>query len=116
MIWYCFVSFYVCCIIVKVYTALILLQLSTAIKKYNITAENLYNEDKKGFLIGHTSSTQRIMSVEALRSGQIQYASKDASREFISLLAYIPADGITLPPSLIYKGESGDLQDTWLED
>ena len=56
------------------------------------------------------------MSVEALRSGRIQYASEDGSREFISLLAYISADGTSLPPPLIYKGDSGDLQDTWLED
>ena len=54
--------------------------------------------------------------MEALRSGRIQYASEDGNREFISLLACICADGTTLPPSLIYKGDSGDLRNTWLED
>ena len=34
-------------------------------EKYHITAENLYNWDEKGFLIGHASSTKRIMSLEA---------------------------------------------------
>ena len=92
------------------------LQFIAGIKKYNITAENLYNWDKKGFLIGHASITQRIMSLEALRSGRIQYASEDGSREFISLLACISADGTALPPALIYKGDSLSLQDTWLED
>ena len=55
------------------------------------------------------------MSLDTLKSGRIQYASKDGSREFISLLACISADGTALPPSLIYKGDSGSLQDTWLE-
>ena len=52
------------------------------------------------------------MSIEALKNGRIQYTYKDGSREFISLLAYISVNGTALPPSLIYKGESGSLQDT----
>ena len=53
------------------------------------------------------SATQRIMTLEALLSGRITYASQDGSREFLSLLAYIYADGSALPPALIYKGDSG---------
>ena len=86
-----------------------------AVEKYNITAENIYNWDEKGFVIGQASATQRIMSNEALESGRITRASQDGSREFISLLACISATGAVLPPALIYKGESS-LQDTWLED
>ena len=56
------------------------------------------------------------MSLKALKSGQIKYACEDGNREFISLLACISADGTTLPPSLVYKGDSSSLQDTWLED
>jgi hypothetical protein len=56
------------------------------------------------------------MSLEALQSGRITHASQDGSREFLSLLACIGADGDVIPPALIYQGESGDLQDTWLED
>ena len=87
-----------------------------AIEKYNITADNLYNWDEKGFLIGMASATQRIMALEALLSSRITHASQDGSREFISLLACICADGSALPPALIYKGDSGTLQDTWIED
>lgn len=43
-------------------------------------------------------------------------SNQDGSREFISLLACICADGTALPPALIYQGESGDLQDNWLDD
>lgn len=56
------------------------------------------------------------MTLEALKSGRITHASQDGSREFISLLACICADGSTLPPALIYQGESGTLQDSWIED
>ena len=56
------------------------------------------------------------MSTEALDSGRIQYASQDGSREFISLLACISATGIAIPPALIYQGESGTLQSSWVED
>ena len=84
--------------------------------KYNITADNMYNWDEKGFLIGMASVTQRIMTLEALLSGRITHASQDGSREFISLLVYICADRSALPPALIYKGDSGTLQDTWIKD
>ena len=67
-------------------------------------------------MIGQASATQRIMSLEALESGRITHASQDGNKEFISLLACIGADGIALPPALIYKGDSGILQDTWVED
>ena len=79
------------------------------IEKYNITAENLYNWDGKGFIIRQASATKRIMSAEALQSGRIVSASQDSNREFISLLACISADGTALPLALIYKGESNDL-------
>jgi hypothetical protein len=56
------------------------------------------------------------MSKEALKSSRITKASIDGSREFISLLACICADGSHLPPALIYEGKSYDLQSSWLED
>ena len=85
-------------------------------EKYNVTAENIYNWDKKGFLLGIASTVKRIMSKEALKSGRRRFARQDGSREFISLLACICADGSWLPPSLIYQGESHDLQSSWVEE
>jgi hypothetical protein len=49
------------------------------------------------------------MALEALRSGRITHANQDGNREFLSLLACIGADRNVLPPTLIYKGDSGDL-------
>ena len=59
---------------------------------------------------------KRIVSREALESGRLLGASQDGSREFITLIASICANGTHLPPALIYQSESGDLQDSWLED
>ena len=56
------------------------------------------------------------MTREALERGRIVRASQDGSREFISLLACISTDGKWLPSTLIYKGESYDLQNSWVED
>src|SRR5205814_1010093 len=79
-------------------------------------ADNIYNFDEKGFIIGLGSASKRVMTRKALESGRILEANQDGSREFISLLASICADGTYLPPTLIYKGRSQDMQDTWLED
>jgi DDE superfamily endonuclease len=76
----------------------------------------MYNWDEKGFLIGLARTLKRIMTKKMYDSGRITAAKQDGLREFISLLASICANGTKLPPALIYKGASGDLQDTWLED
>ena len=41
---------------------------------------------------------------------------QDGSREFITLMATVSAAGMSMPPVLIYASDSGDLQDTWIED
>jgi hypothetical protein len=79
-------------------------------------AENIYNWNEKGFLIGLAQSLKRIITKKVYDSGRVTANAQDGSREFISLLASICADGTALLPALIYKGASGDLQDTWLED
>jgi hypothetical protein len=86
------------------------------IEKYNITGENIYNMDEKGFIIGLSNVVKRIMSLEALRSGRITNAQTDGNREFISLLAGICVDGTSIPPALVYKGTSHDLQSSWLDE
>jgi hypothetical protein len=55
---------------------------------------------------------KRVMTKQAYDSGKITAAKQDGSREFISLLASICADSTKIPPALIYKGASGDLQDS----
>jgi hypothetical protein len=76
----------------------------------------MYNFDEKGFLMGICRSMKRIVSIRHIKSKKILGVNQDGNREFISLLACICADGTAIPPALIYQGESGDLQDVWLED
>jgi hypothetical protein len=45
------------------------------IEKYGITAENLYNWDEKGFLIGLAHAIKQIMTHHALKKGWIIGAS-----------------------------------------
>ena len=76
----------------------------------------MYNWDKKGFIIDLAHAVKHIMTTDALKSGQIMGVLQDRSREFISLLVYIYADGSKLPLALIYKGESHDLMSSWVGD
>jgi hypothetical protein len=71
-------------------------------EKNNLTAEYIYNWDKKGFLIGIAAVIKRIMSKKAYETGRITDVSQDGNREFISLLAYMLAVGVALPSALLY--------------
>ena len=62
------------------------------------------------------SAIKRIITLEVFLSSRITYISQDRSREFISLLACINATSVVLPPALIYQGDSGILQNSWIED
>jgi len=86
------------------------------IETYRITADNIYNFDEKGFLMGFGHTMKRIMTQEALKSGRIKKSKQDGSHEFISILACISAIGKWIPLLLIYKGESGDLTSTWVDE
>jgi hypothetical protein len=72
--------------------------------------------DEKGFLQGFAHAVKRVMTRKEYESQRVRSNRQDGSREFITLLAAICADGTAIPPALIYKGVSGDLMDTWVED
>jgi hypothetical protein len=59
---------------------------------------------------------KRIMMLNALKTSRIMGTSQDGSREFLSLLACIYINGMKLPLALIYKGESHDMLDLWVQD
>ena len=72
--------------------------------------------DEKGFLIGLIHAMRRIVPVSAIKKGLTKGSIQDGLREFITIIAAISATGNVIPPALLYASESGDLQDTWLED
>jgi hypothetical protein len=54
---------------------------------------------------------KRIIIYSELQRSKSLAARQDGSQEFITLLAYISTAGIAVPPTLIYKGASNELQD-----
>ena len=68
--------------------------------------------DKKGFLIGVLSKIKRIFSRHQFKEKAIKQMIQDGNREWITTIAYIYADGSSLPPALIYQAVSGNIQDT----
>jgi hypothetical protein len=66
--------------------------------------------------MGIARKLKRILTRSALEKGKTSAARQDGLREFISLLACISAAGKALPPTLIYRGASTELQDTWVDD
>lgn len=83
---------------------------------YNIQPQICNNMDEKGFLIGHLEKVESIFPKALTEQQKLLGAGQDGSREWITLIAIIRADGSSLPPALISKAVSGDLQDTWLGD
>ena len=86
------------------------------IEEYEISADNIYNMDEKGFLIGELQKSRRVFTRELYERGTLAGAGQDGSREWITIVATICTDGTRLSPALIYKAISGNLQDTWLND
>jgi len=72
--------------------------------------------DEKGFLIGYLQKVRRIFPRALIEKQKLLGTSQDRSREWITLLATICADGSLLLPALIYKAVSSNLQDSWLQD
>ena len=92
---------------------LIYKQIDEKIRHHNIEAKNIYNMDKKGFLISKLNKARRVFSLEPYKADRLAGAGQPGSREWIILLATIYQDLTFLPPSLIYKSEAGNIQDTW---
>ena len=79
-------------------------------RKYNITADNLYNFDEKGWLIGMGRMLKRVITHKVFKRLERMKNTQDGLREFISILAYISAISKAIPSLLIYKGSNSDLQ------
>jgi hypothetical protein len=68
--------------------------------------------DEKGFMIGVLGCSKQVFSRRMWGKKEVTAALQDGSREWITLLAAICADGEALPPCLVYAGVSGTLQST----
>ena len=80
------------------------------ITQYNIDPRHTYNMDEKGFLIGITGRSKRVFSRRMWEGKEVRAAIQDGSREWITLLACVCADGSHLPPSLIYQSAASAIR------
>lgn len=85
-------------------------------KEYDIQPGNCYNMDKKGNAIGILGNSKRVFSRQQWDSKRVQAARQDGSREKVSVLASACADGIALPPGVIYASKNCTFQSCWVAD
>ena len=78
--------------------------------EYNIPDELAYDADETGIQTG-TGTTERVIGPAG---ASIQYRQQNCNRENITVLPTICADGTSVPPTVIYKGES--FQAKWLQE
>ena len=86
------------------------------ITEYHLEAQDIYNIDEKGFLIGLIGRSKRIFSRRQWEKKEVRASLQDGSREFLTVLACCCADGSSLPPSLIYAAANGAIRSSWVED
>jgi len=85
-------------------------------EEYHILPKNTYNMDEKGFLLGRITKAKPVFPKDLKSFEKLLGAGQDGSREWITVVATICADGTTLPPLLIYDSTSGSIQDSWVQD
>jgi len=79
-------------------------------REYNILPQNCYNIDEKGFATGILRNSKRVFSRQQWEAKEVRAARQDGSREWITVLASVCADGTALPPGLIYASKNSTLQ------
>ena len=89
-----------------------LIQFTSAIEKYWIIRENIYNFDEKGFMIRVGITVIQVMTLKEMKSREIMGANQDRNREWVSLLAAVYAIAMKILLIPIYQGKSRDLQDS----
>jgi hypothetical protein len=84
------------------------------VTEHGVLPCNTYNMDEKGFLIGILGRSKRVFSKRQWEKKEVKAALQDGSREWITVLASVCADGTAIPPGLIYASANSSLQKTWV--
>jgi hypothetical protein len=90
--------------------------LSRKVKEYDILPRNTYNMDEKGFKLGIIGKTKRVFDKVLYKERRYKQPSHDASREWVTVIGAICADGTSLPPAVIYSADSEKVQANWVHD
>jgi hypothetical protein len=89
--------------------------LANKITQYNVLPKDTYNMDEKGFMIGVIGRSKRIFSKTRWESKEVRASLQDGSREWITLLAAICADGSHLAPGIIFESKKSAIQSSWVD-
>jgi hypothetical protein len=84
--------------------------------QYEIQPYNTYNMDKIGFMIGVTTRSKQVFSRRQWERKEVREALQNSSREWVTLLATVCADGTALPPGIIYQSDNSTLQAPWVAE
>jgi hypothetical protein len=79
--------------------------LTDLITEYKIIPENIYNMDEKGIQMGVGKRTLVLVD----RDQKIVQQLENGNRELVTVIETVCADGTSLRPSVIYKGQRRDL-------
>jgi hypothetical protein len=71
--------------------------------------------DEKGLLLGVLTRPKRVFSRRLYEERKIRSHTQDGSREWVTLLACICADGSHLEPALTNPSASSSIRDSWLQ-
>jgi hypothetical protein len=77
--------------------------LHSKMQEYEVEAENVYNMDEKCFTIGTTACSKCMFSKQLWQQKRSRQVLQDGSREWITVLACVCADGFKLPPGIIFE-------------
>jgi hypothetical protein len=86
------------------------------IDEHKVEAENTYNMDEKGFMIGVIGRSVRIFDKQQYKLKQYKQASHDGNRKWVTVLASICGDGSALPPAVIYPSPSNEVPQSWVHE
>ena len=67
-------------------------------------------------MIGITKKQKKIVPLSQLKDSNIPASRIDGSREWVSILGCVCADGSALTPAVIFKGLSGTVGENWLDE
>jgi hypothetical protein len=81
-------------------------------EQYNLTPDQIYNMDEKGFMLGVSTREQRIFTQRKYEQEGYKQHLQDENQEWITIISCICANGTTISPALIYIAKSGNLQDS----
>ena len=76
--------------------------LESVIEEYNIESQNVYNMDESGFAISDVEASQHIINA-IIRQ---QFQAKPGHQEWVTAVECICANGSSIPPLIIFKGEN----------